>query len=142
VAKSRRNEYVTDPTTSRRMSAVRPIDTTPEKRLRRILTDMGTRYRLHGYRLPGRPDVVFPGRKKVIFVHGCYWHRHHGCSRATTPVRNRSLWNQKFEATVLRDRRNAELLEGSGWHSLVIWECQLDALDDVRARLAAFLAEE
>ena len=83
-----KNGYESDPETSRRMSAVRPVDTTPEKVVRRILTKLGFRYRLNRTALPGRPDVVFVGLRRVIFVHGCYWHRHEGCARATTPKRN------------------------------------------------------
>src|SRR5689334_4331175 len=92
--------YPTDEQTSRRMSAVRPIDTRPERVLRRLLTRMNYRYRLNRYDLPGRPDLVFSRRRRVIFVHGCFWHRHRHCAKTTTPVRNAEQWQQKFAATV------------------------------------------
>src|SRR5262249_43317282 len=107
------------------MAAVRPVHTTPEKVIRKILTAMKVRYRLHGYRLPGRPDIVIPRLRKVIFVHGCFWHRHARCPKATTPVRNAALWKAKFRATVARDRRNVARLTEQGWKHLVVWECQL-----------------
>lgn len=142
MAGRKRSKYATDRATSKRMSSVRPIDTRPERLVRRILTDMGIRYRIHGFRLPGRPDVVFHGRRKVIFVHGCFWHRHPECPRATTPARNARLWAAKFAATMARDRRNAELLGERGWQCLVVWECQLGVADEVQAVLAAFLGGE
>lgn len=133
--------YRTDLATSKRMSAVRPKDTTPEKLVRAILTRMKLRYRLHYHGLPGRPDIVFPGRKKVIFVHGCYWHRHEGCPRATTPTRNAKLWKQKFRETVERDRKNADILRQEGWRYLVVWECETHQTAELEARFEAFLTE-
>lgn len=137
----RAQAYVTDPATSKRMAAVRPVDTTPEVTLRKILTAMRIRYRLHGYRLPGRPDVVLSRRRKVIFVHGCYWHRHPGCPRATTPARNRELWEAKFQATVERDQRHLANLTELGWEHLVLWECQIKPGEALEAVLSAFLGE-
>jgi DNA mismatch endonuclease (patch repair protein) len=137
---ARRTErYVTDEATSKRMAAVRPVATSPEVAVRKFLTALKYRYRLHCYDLPGRPDIVFPGRRKVIFVHGCYWHRHPGCPRATTPRRNAELWRKKFEATVERDRRNVSLLADRGWKSFIIWECQIPRLEALRPQVEAFL---
>lgn len=89
-AMKRKSPYETDERTSRRMSAVRPKNTTPEKTVRSVLTELGCRYRLHRLDLPGRPDVVFPARRKVVLIHGCYWHRHLGCARTTMPARQPS----------------------------------------------------
>jgi DNA mismatch endonuclease (patch repair protein) len=124
------------------MAAVRPVHTAPEMVIRKLLTAMKVRYRLHGYRLPGRPDIVIPRLRKVIFVHGCFWHRHARCPKATTPVRNAALWRAKFRATVSRDRRNAARLAKEGWKHLVVWECQLRPLEALQATLATFLAED
>jgi DNA mismatch endonuclease (patch repair protein) len=124
------------------MSSVRPIDTTPEKLVRAAATRLGMRYRLHRHDLPGRPDLVFPRRRKVILVHGCYWHRHSGCRRCTTPVRNSELWQEKFTRTVARDARSLAALAELGWRVLVIWECETADAEALEARLAEFLAEE
>ncbi len=139
---TKRNDYVTDEQTSRRMSSVPTRNTTPEQVVRSILTRMGLRYRLHRADLPGRPDVAFPGRKKVLFVHGCFWHRHRGCARTTTPTRNASLWRDKFARTVLRDRKNASRAVALGWKVLVVWECETANLVALTEKLTAFLQEE
>ena len=110
---------------SERMSRIRSKNTHPELALRRVLHRMGLRYRLHGAGLPGRPDLVFPRYKVVVFVHGCFWHRHSGCSIATTPKSNTAFWMEKFEKNVARDARVAEQLEEQGWRVLVAWECEL-----------------
>ena len=136
------NGYLSDEATSKRMSSVRPIDTTPEKLVRGAATRLGMRYRLHRHDLPGRPDLVFPRLKKVILVHGCYWHRHAGCRRCTTPVRNSALWQEKFTRTVARDARNLTAMAELGWRVLVVWECETTDAAALEARLAAFLAEE
>jgi DNA mismatch endonuclease (patch repair protein) len=133
--------FQTDERTSKRMAAVRPLDTRPERLVRRLLTRMGYRYRLNRYDLPGRPDLVFVSRRRVIFTHGCFWHRHAGCARATMPVRNVEAWQQKFEATVQRDRRNLRALQRDGWKVLVIWECQLRNVERLERRLRQFLTE-
>ena len=124
------------------MSAVRPLETSPEVAVRKFLTALKYRYCLNRYDLPGRPDIVFPGRRKVLFVHGCFWHRHSGCTRTTTPSRNAKLWRKKFQATIERDLRNVRLLAEQGWQSFVIWECQVRSLEALRHELEAFLNEE
>ncbi|MCK4626425.1 MAG: DNA mismatch endonuclease Vsr [Phycisphaerae bacterium] len=121
------------------MQRVRPADTAPERAVRSILTALGYRYRLHRSDLPGKPDIVFPSRRKVIFVHGCFWHRHARCNRATMPRRNVSLWVAKFERTVARDRRNVAMLRRSGWKVLVVWECDTRDQEQLKQKLGTFL---
>jgi len=124
------------------MSAVRPRDTKPEKIVRSLLTALGLRYRVNCFDLPGRPDIVFPRRRKVILVHGCFWHRHPGCSRTTTPRRNNQLWQNKFSRTLERDAHNAEALAAAGWDVLVVWECQTTDRDALTRLLRLFLNGE
>jgi DNA mismatch endonuclease Vsr len=99
---------------------------------------MGYRYRLHAKGLPGRPDIVFPGRRKIVEVRGCFWHRHPGCGRAATPTTRAGFWRAKFQATVARDADNLALLQASGWAVMIIWECEVkDA--NLAERLRNFL---
>ncbi len=112
---------------SERMSRIRNKNSCPELALRKVLHGLGLRYRLHGTSLPGKPDLVFPRYKTVVFVHGCFWHRHAGCSIATTPKSNTSFWTEKFEKNVLRDTRVIGALTELGWRAYVVWECQLSS---------------
>lgn len=128
------------PRTSARMSRVRSSDTTPELRVRSALHRLGYRFRLHRRDLPGTPDVVLPKYRTVIFVHGCYWHRHPGCRRASTPRTNSKKWEQKFERNVTRDQSNAEALERLGWRVLVVWECETKGQESLEAKLQALLS--
>lgn len=114
---------------SERMRRVASKDTKPELFVRRLVFSMGYRYRLHTRKLPGAPDLVFPSRRKVIFIHGCFWHRHRGCRRATFPATNVDAWRTKFDATIKRDKRNRRRLTSSGWQYQVIWECSLKETD-------------
>jgi DNA mismatch endonuclease (patch repair protein) len=107
------------------MSRIRGKDTKPELALRKVLHRLGLRYRLHGAGLPGKPDLVFRRYKAVVFIHGCFWHRHAGCSIATTPKSNTSFWVEKFAKNVTRDARVTAQLEEQGWKVLVAWECEL-----------------
>ena len=107
------------------MARVQSRNTGPELILRRVLHARGLRYKLHDSALPGRPDLVFPRFGAVCFVHGCFWHRHEGCSRTTTPATNRSSWERKFAANVRRDRKNRMALLEAGWRVGVVWECAL-----------------
>ena len=117
---------VVDPVTrSRMMANIRGKNTRPEIALRRALHALGLRFRLHGKRLPGTPDIVLPRWKAAIFVHGCFWHRHEGCRFASSPATRREFWEDKFAANVSRDRRDQELLVNTGWRVRVIWECDL-----------------
>jgi DNA mismatch endonuclease Vsr len=125
---------------SKNMAAVRPKDTVPELAVRRMLHRMGFRYRLHVRGLPGRPDIVFPSRRKVIEVRGCFWHRHPdpACRNAVLPTTRREWWTNKLNANVERDARNIEALSQLGWSVLVIWECEVERAD-CEARLIHFL---
>lgn len=110
---------------SRAMAKVRSANTKPEWILRCGLHRLGFRYRLSDGTLPGRPDLVFPRYKSVIFVHGCYWHRHKGCKDASTPKSNTEFWSKKFTENLRRDKRTTDALEALGWRVLVLWECEL-----------------
>ncbi|MEM7730596.1 MAG: DNA mismatch endonuclease Vsr [Pseudomonadota bacterium] len=129
---------------SERMSRVRSKDTKPEMRVRRLVHGMGYRYRLHRRDLPGKPDLVFPGRRKVIFVHGCFWHRHPSpaCKLARLPKSRLDFWIPKFEANTARDARNLKKISDMGWAFLVVWECETKNIETLRERLRAFLEGE
>lgn len=114
------------------MARVRGKDTGPEVRVRRIAHGLGLRFRLHRKDLPGKPDLVFPKHSLAVFVHGCFWHRHPGCGRASTPTTRPEFWQAKFDGNVARDRRQQEALETLGWKVLILWECELK--DDERLR--------
>lgn len=107
------------------MSRIRAGDTKPELQLRSLLHHAGYRYRLHDPKLPGKPDIVLPRYRTVIFVHGCFWHRHSGCRNATTPSTRTDFWTRKFEATIERDRRKAAELIAADWRVITVWECEL-----------------
>lgn len=117
------------------MRRVRSIDTTPEKKVRSLLHKLGFRFRLHRSDLPGKPDVVLPKLRAVVFMHGCFWHRHEGCSRATTPSSRQEYWLPKFKRTVERDRKNQEELRQKGWNVVIIWECETKDLAKLEANL-------
>jgi len=106
------------------MRRVRSADTMPERKVRSLLHKLGFRFRLHQNDLPGKPDIVLPKHRTVIFVHGCFWHRHQGCPRATTPASRQEYWLPKFSRTVERDRKNQEELQRQGWNIIVVWECE------------------
>lgn len=121
------------------MRAVHSTDTSTEMAVRRLLHASGYRYRLHRDNLPGKPDIVFPSRKKAIFVHGCFWHGH-DCKRgARMPKTNREYWMRKIGRNVERDRAHCEHLAALGWEVLVVWECEVKELPKLRERLINFL---
>ena len=121
------------------MRRVKGRDTSPEMKVRKLLTRLGARYRLHRKDLPGSPDLVFPGKKKAIFVHGCFWHRH-ACPRGrSTPASRLDYWLPKFERNQARDKRVQRQLKKLGWRSLVVWECQTRDPVKLAAKLAKFL---
>ncbi len=122
------------------MAGIRSKNTRPEMQVRRFLHSRGYRYRLHTASLPSKPDIVLPKHRTVIFVHGCFWHRHPGCRFATTPATNTDRWLRKFSANVARDHASIELLHSLGWRVLVIWECELRP-SSLNARLARLDAE-
>ena len=109
---------------SRNMAAIRSKDTKPELRVRSFLHKAGFRFRIHRKDLPGTPDIVLPKYRTVIFVHGCFWHCHPGCSLAATPKSNEKFWRNKLEGNVERDKRNIRELEDAGWRVLIVWECE------------------
>jgi DNA mismatch endonuclease (patch repair protein) len=121
------------------MAAVRGKDTGPEMLVRRLAHSLGYRYRLHVRKLPGAPDLVFPGRKMIIFVHGCFWHRHPGCSLARLPKSRLDFWLPKLEGNHERDAKNVNLLRRDGWRVKVIWECETKKLGRLRAKIEKFL---
>jgi DNA mismatch endonuclease (patch repair protein) len=121
------------------MRRVQGKNSKPEMAVRRLAHKLGFRFRLHRRDLPGTPDLVFPGRTKVIFVHGCFWHRHPGCSRTTMPKTRAALWAEKFAANIKRDKRTRRALERAGWDTLVIWECETFNLKRLTTQLDRFL---
>ena len=137
-------DIVDKSTRSRMMAGIRGKDTRPEMVVRRALHARGFRYRLNVRGLPGTPDLVFPKRRAVVFIHGCYWHRHEGCRFATTPSSNTDFWTSKFAGNVARDARNIRDLRSAGWRVGIIWECALkgDSDEEAIACLAEFLEED
>lgn len=123
------------------MAKVRSRDTSTELVVRRLLHSLGYRYRLHDSRLPGRPDLTFPSRRKAILVHGCFWHLHSepSCKLARLPKSRLDYWIPKLEANRARDERNLSELNKAGWSSFIVWECELRDIDRITRRLAAFL---
>lgn len=121
------------------MSRIRGRDTKPEMTVRRLIHGMGYRYRLHDRTLPGSPDIVFRKRKKVIFVHGCFWHRHKDCPSAVLPKTRRDFWTPKLNRNKKRDAKNLRELEKAGWSCLVLWECEIKNLADLPLRIQTFL---
>ena len=120
------------------MSRIRGKNTKPELVVRSLLHRMGYRFRLHGKKLAGRPDIVLPKYRTVVFVHGCFWHRHRGCKNCTTPTNNRSFWVAKLEGNAARDRLNRRALVRLGWRVVLIWECEVgkpESLGRVQKRL-------
>lgn len=126
---------------SERMGRVRSADTQLEMLVRRLVHGMGYRYRLHRKDLPGKPDLVFSGRHKVIFVHGCFWHRHGdpGCRLARLPKSRLEFWLPKLSANEERDRKVLAQLEGLGWEVLTVWECQVGDTEVLKRRISEFL---
>jgi len=117
---------VHDPETrSYNMSRIRGKDTKPEVRLRSLLHRAGFRFRIHDNRLPGKPDIVLPKYRSVIFVNGCFWHRHQGCKYCTTPATRKDFWEKKFTDTMKRDQVKKQQLEEAGWDVFVVWECEI-----------------
>lgn len=114
------------------MSRVRSKDTSPEMRVRRAAHALGLRFRLHRRDLPGKPDLVFPRHRAALFVHGCFWHRHPGCAKASMPKSRPDFWQAKFERNIERDRRVETELEALGWRVFVIWECETKSDERIR----------
>lgn len=142
VAESARSDPDREPiplSRSRNMAAIRGRDTTPELEVRRILHRLGFRFRLHRRDLPGTPDIVLPRFQTVIFVHGCFWHRHPECRFTTNPKTRRDFWEAKFSQNIERDKRNYTALGNAAWNIVVVWECELRDKVALEARLLQFL---
>lgn len=127
---------------SRNMRAIKGRDTTPELTVRSLLHAMGYRFRLHRRDLPGSPDIVLPAHRTVVFVHGCFWHRHRCRHGQVCPATRTDFWQAKFAANKKRDQRAVRRLRREGWRVLVVWECQTRDIERFRARLAAFFERE
>ena len=121
------------------MSRVKSKDTKPELTVRRLVFGMGYRYRLHDKRLPGRPDLVFAGRRKIVFVNCCFWHGHQGCRYARLPKSRVDFWRTKIKNNRARDRRNVAMLKAAGWTVLTVWQCELKAIEALANKLYDFL---
>jgi DNA mismatch endonuclease, patch repair protein len=126
---------------SAHMRRIRKVDTRPEIVVRRIAHALGLRFRLHRRDLPGTPDIVFPRHRKVVQVHGCFWHQHEGCRLARQPKSRLDYWLPKLARNAARDRAAAERLAALGWKALTIWECETREPDLVRRRLATFMLD-
>lgn len=122
---------------SKVMRAIRSANTRPELCVRRTVYSLGYRYRVTGSKLPGRPDLVFRSRRKVIFVHGCFWHVHKGCALSHVP--KYEYWRNKLARNVARDSATRRALKHSGWKSLILWECELSQLERVSSKISSFL---
>ena len=114
---------------SMNMSAIKSKNTKPEIKVRKVLHSMGYRFRLHRKDLPGSPDIVLPKYKTVIFVHGCFWHRHKNCKYASTPKTRQEFWEAKFRENINRDKLNQENLSSKGWKIIIVWECEIKDKD-------------
>lgn len=121
------------------MARIGPKDSKPEMIVRRLLHRIGYRYRLHRRDLPGTPDIVFPSKRKVIFVHGCFWHRHPGCRAASMPKTRPEFWQRKFHNNIERDAQKIAQLSHQGWESLVIWSCEVGDTETLMVKLRDFL---
>ena len=121
------------------MSRIKGKDTAPEKIVRSILHRLGYRFRLHKTKLPGRPDVVLPKHQAIVFVHGCFWHRHKKCKDATMPKSRTEWWQVKLEGNAARDKRNQIALRRAGWRVLTVWECETENPEKLTRRLERLL---
>lgn len=132
-------DHISPEQRSRNMSLVKGRDTKPELLVRSIVHRLGYRFRLHGKKLPGRPDIVLPRHRKVIFVHGCFWHGHAGCPRAARPTSNVKFWNKKIDSNIRRDSAAQRELTALGWEYLVIWQCEMRDSEALTEKLDLFL---
>jgi len=121
------------------MARIGSKGTGPERMVRSMLHRMGYRFRLHPKDLPGKPDITLPKHKKIVFVHGCFWHGHQDCPRAKRPTTNKDFWNNKLDKNITRDKRVLEELSALGWQVLIIWTCQCKHTELLKRKLTAFL---
>ena len=124
------------------MSRIRSANTKPEMIVRSLLHRMGYRFRLHRKDLPGKPDIVLPKFKAIIFIHGCFWHRHINCKYAYMPKSKQKFWETKFKSNVERDKKVRKQLEEKGWKNLIIWECELLNIESVKNKLKDYLSPD
>lgn len=124
------------------MSRVTGKNTKPEILVRKTLHSMGFRYRLHVRNLPGKPDIVLPRHKKVIFVHGCFWHGHENCRRSKRPGTNKKFWNEKIDYNIDRDIKSINSLKDMGWKVLTIWQCETKNFELLKAKLLEFMSNK
>ena len=136
-----RTDNLTPEQRKRTMTRVRGKDTQPEMRVRRLVHGLGYRYRLHRKDLPGNPDLVFPKRRKIIFVHGCFWHGHDCKAGRKQPKANQEYWTVKLARNRERDAVNQSLLRAQGWDVLIIWECELKRFGDLALVIRHFLSD-
>jgi len=123
------------------MRMVKTADTRPELTVRKLLHNLGFRFRLRNKRLPGTPDVVLSKWRAIVLIHGCFWHRHERCRKATIPKTKRAYWLKKFKANVRRDSIVTERLHALGWRVCIVWQCELDDLERLSGRLASFITK-
>lgn len=134
-------DSVSSSSRSENMSRIKSSDTQPEIQVRHVLHGLGYRYTLHRRDLPGVPDIVFPSRRKIIFVQGCFWHQHKRCADGRIPKSRVRYWEPKLQRNVERDRRNISKLRRDGWGVMLVWECDTVNADRLRKRLVRFLGE-
>jgi len=127
---------------SRVMSRIKGRNTKPEIFVRSLIHRMGFRFRLHRRDLPGTPDIVLPRHHKIIFVHGCFWHGHRNCKRATRPTTNVEFWNKKIDKNIERDDHVMDDLQKGGWKVLVVWQCEIINSDELQRKLERFLQDD
>jgi DNA mismatch endonuclease, patch repair protein len=132
-------DKLTEEKRSWNMSRIKGKDTKPELLVRSYLHKKGFRFTLHNSKLPGKPDICLPKYKTVIFVHGCFWHRHKGCKFATTPKSKIEFWKDKFEKNIIRDRKNTNLLKNLKWRVIVIWECEITNETKLKKKLLTYI---
>jgi len=120
---------------SKNMAAIKSKNTKPEIKVRKVLHSMGYRFRLHSKDLPGSPDIVLPKYKTVIFVHGCFWHRHENCKYASTPKTRKEFWNKKFKENIKRDLEIQDKIKNLDWRSVVIWECETKNIENLWGKI-------
>lgn len=121
------------------MSRVHGKGTTPEIAVCSMVHRLGYRFRKNNSKLPGKPDIVLKRHKKIIFVHGCFWHGHENCKRSSRPTTNTKFWNKKLDANIVRDRNNLQILQSQGWRVLTVWQCELRKPDSLLDRIRSFL---
>lgn len=124
------------------MSHISGKNTKPEILVRSLLHRMGYRFRIHKKDLPGRPDICLPKHKKVIFVHGCFWHGHENCPRSKRPTTNVEFWNKKIDGNIERDKENIKKLRRLGWQTLMIWTCEIKNQEELKNKLISFIERQ